>query len=135
MGGETPPEEYLQSLIPLSETLNEGDCLAAFGSSDVLSLTRSTSIEKVVCEQVIEMDDEPRHAIRLKKQSSMVQGLKALKEGKIDAFVSAGNTGSLVTGAALFLGMISPLFARPALIALIPSQKGEGCPSRCGSKY
>ena len=60
-------------------------------------------IELVNCTQVIEMCDEPARAIRTKKDSSIVVGLNLLKEGKGDAFVSAGSTGALHVGASLIV--------------------------------
>ena len=55
-------------------------------------------IELVNCTETIEMCDEPARAIRSKKDSSIVVGLNLLKEGKGDAFVSAGSTGALHGG-------------------------------------
>ena len=52
-------------------------------------------IELVNCTEVIDMCDEPARAIRQKKDSSIVVGLNMLKDGKGDAFVSAGSTGAL----------------------------------------
>jgi glycerol-3-phosphate acyltransferase PlsX len=68
------------------------------------------------------MDEDPRAALRKKPGSSLCVGVKLLHEGKIDAFVSAGNTGALVLAAKLFLTTL-PGIRRPALLALMPTKK------------
>lgn len=75
-------------------------------------------------EEVISMEDEPLSAVRHKRHSSMVQGITSLAEGRIDAFVSAGNTGALIASTALFLPLL-PRVSRPALMAMLPSQGGS----------
>jgi glycerol-3-phosphate acyltransferase PlsX len=73
--------------------------------------------------EVITMEDKPRDVIRAKGDCSMAVGLKALKDGKGDAFVSAGNTGALVMGTNYFVKTIDGI-KRMALAPIIPSQKG-----------
>ena len=73
-------------------------------------------------EQILN-DDMPTKAIKNKKDSSMVTGLNMLKEGNGDVFISAGNTGALMTGALLIVGRIKGI-DRPALAPLIPTKKG-----------
>jgi len=70
----------------------------------------------------ITMEDIPTQAIKQKKDSSMVVGFKLLKEGKGDVFVSAGNSGALLTGATLLVGRIKGV-DRPALAPMLPSYK------------
>lgn len=72
--------------------------------------------------EVIEMNESPLSAIRRKKNSSLCEGLRLLKEKKIDAFISAGNTGALVSAAKIILGM-QPHFSRPALMTFLPTLK------------
>ena len=74
--------------------------------------------------QTIEMQDEPLVAIRQKKESSLILGLKLLKKQELDAFVSAGNTGALVAGAAVVLPLM-PGIKRPGLLAVLPTQRGK----------
>lgn len=78
--------------------------------------------------QVIEMMDKPGEASRLKKDSSMHVGMRLVKDGRADAFVSAGNTGGVLAVATLHtlrriravlrpaLGVIFPIEERPMLI-------------------
>jgi glycerol-3-phosphate acyltransferase PlsX len=79
-------------------------------------------ISVVHAEEVITGEDTPTKAIKSKKDSSMVVGLRLLKENKGDAFISAGNTGALMTGALLIVGRIKGI-DRPSLPALVPSKK------------
>ncbi|MDH8676659.1 phosphate acyltransferase PlsX [Fusibacter bizertensis] len=80
-------------------------------------------IEVVHTTEVIENDDKPVKAIKSKDDSSMVVGLKALRKGEIDAFVSAGNTGALLAGGLLKVGRIKGI-SRPALCTIYPTMVG-----------
>lgn len=72
--------------------------------------------------EMIVMEDIPTQAIKHKKDSSMVVGFNLLKEGKGDVFISAGNSGALLTGATLLVGRIKGI-DRPALAPILPSYK------------
>lgn len=72
---------------------------------------------------VISNEDSPVKAIKSKKESSMVVGLNMIKKKEGDVFLSAGNTGALMTGAMLILGRIKGV-VRPALTTYLPSKKG-----------
>lgn len=74
--------------------------------------------------ETIEMEDTPTIAIKRKKDSSMVVGFKMLKEGKGDVFISAGNSGALLTGATLLVGRIKGI-DRPALAGILPAYKSR----------
>ena len=76
-------------------------------------------IEVVHTDMVIEMCDDPLSVTRAKSDSSMSTGLRMLKEGKGDAFVSAGNTGALFAGASLIVRKIKGL-NRPAIATVLP---------------
>jgi phosphate acyltransferase len=84
-------------------------------SSDRLSICPST--------EVIEMHDPAATSVRRKRNSSIVVGLKLVKEGKADAFVSAGNTGAAVCAGTLTLGLL-PGVERPGIAIVMPSLKG-----------
>ena len=70
--------------------------------------------------ETIEMEDIPTVAIKHKKDSSMVVGFRMLKEGEGDVFISAGNSGALLTGATLIVGRIKGI-DRPALAGILPA--------------
>jgi phosphate acyltransferase len=73
--------------------------------------------------EVIENDDVPTKAFKEKKDSSMVKGVGLLKKGEGDVFLSAGNTGALMTTSLLTLGRIKGV-DRPALSFYFPGKKG-----------
>ena len=74
--------------------------------------------------ETIEMEDKPTVAIKHKKDSSMVVGFKMLKNGEGDVFISAGNSGALLTGATLLVGRIKGI-DRPALAGILPAYKSQ----------
>lgn len=80
--------------------------------------------ELIDAEDEISMHDDPSDILRPKKNCSMAVGLRALKEGRGDAFVSAGSTGALVVGSTMFVKRIKGV-KRAAIASLIPTQKGR----------
>ena len=82
--------------------------------------------------ETIEMEDTPTVAIKHKKDSSMVVGFNLLKEGRGDVFISAGNSGALLTGATLLVGRIKGV-DRPALAGILPSYHKRLVLMDCGS--
>ena len=82
-----------------------------------------SDFEIIDCPDVITMEDEPTAITRAKKQSSMAVGLRALAEGKGDAFASAGNSGALVVGATLLVKRIKGV-KRVAFAPLMPKSEG-----------
>src|SRR5580704_19372842 len=85
---------------------------------------RPPNVECLFAEQVVEMSDPPREALRRKKDSSMRRALDLVKANEADACVSAGNTGALMAMAHFVLKML-PGVERPAIVSLIPSRVGH----------
>ncbi len=81
-------------------------------------------LEIVGASQVIEMTDKPSAAVRGKRDSSMVVGLKLQAEGRSDAFVSAGNTGAQMAASTVVLRLHEGL-TRPAIGTLFPTDRGS----------
>lgn len=77
-------------------------------------------IEIYPASQVIEMKEHPAFAVREKEDSSIVVSMKLLRDKKVDAVVSAGNTGAVMSSALLHLGRISGI-KRPAIATVIPT--------------
>lgn len=103
MGGDNAPLAVLEGA---AQAVKEyGVTVVGVGDEALVRRTAQENsipldgIELVNCTEVIDMCDEPARAIRQKKDSSIVVGLNMLKDGKGDAFVSAGSTGALHVGA------------------------------------
>ncbi|MCL2563969.1 MAG: phosphate acyltransferase PlsX [Oscillospiraceae bacterium] len=82
--------------------------------------------------QAVTMEDDPARVIREKKDSSLVVGLTLLRDGFGDAFVSAGNTGALLSGATLITKRIRGI-RRAALSPVIPNKEGGALLVDCGA--
>ncbi|WP_317854138.1 phosphate acyltransferase PlsX [Chakrabartyella piscis] len=127
MGGDNAPVEIVKGAVDAVNELNVNVKLV--GPEDVINaeLAKYTYnkeyIEVVNATEVISTDEVPTSAIRRKKDSSMVVGLKLVKEGKGDAFVSAGSTGAILAGGLLIIGRI-PGVERPALGTCLPTKTG-----------
>lgn len=92
----------------------------------------SQQIEVVHADEVIDNNESPVMAIRRKKDASIVVGLKMVKEGNADAFVSAGSTGAVLAGGTIIVGRIKGI-ERPALASLIPNEQGFTLLLDCGA--
>lgn len=92
----------------------------------------SDRLKIVNATETIEMVDKPTDAIRHKKDSSMVVGFNMLKQDEGDVFISAGNSGALLTGATLIVGRIKGI-DRPALAGILPAYKSQLLLMDCGS--
>ena len=84
----------------------------------------SNRLKIVNATETIEMEDKPTEAIKHKKDSSMVVGFNMLKQDEGDVFISAGNSGALLTGATLIVGRIKGI-DRPALAGILPAYKSQ----------
>ena len=80
------------------------------------------SLEVVHAPDIVEMDESPVDAVRKKKDCSINVAMRLVKEGRADAFVSAGNSGAVATSAILNLGRI-PGVKRPAIATVLPTRK------------
>ncbi|MCL2840184.1 MAG: phosphate acyltransferase PlsX [Defluviitaleaceae bacterium] len=92
----------------------------------------SNRIEILHAPDVILPSESPTLAFRRKKESSIVVGLKHVKEGHASGFVSAGSTGALLTGATVIIGRQKGI-ERPALGTLLPTPKGFTLLMDCGA--
>ena len=74
-------------------------------------------------EEVVDMHDDPANVIRKKKDSSMVVGLRMVADGEGEAFISAGSTGALLSGATLIVKRVKGI-RRAAMGPLMPNKAG-----------
>jgi len=79
-------------------------------------------IRIVHADEVIEMCESPAHAIRVKKNSSIVIANKLCRSGEVKAVISAGNTGAAMASSLLYMGRLTGVL-RPAILAVFPSEK------------
>ena len=136
MGGDNAPLAVLEGA---AQAVKEyGVQLIGVGNEALVRKTAAEhnipldGIELVNCTETIEMCDEPARAIRQKKDSSIVVGLNMLKEGKGDAFVSAGSTGALHVGASLIVRTLRGV-KRPALATMVPAKQQAYLLLDCGA--
>ena len=122
MGCDSAPEDLYRVILQLVQ--DDFPAELVFFASYEVGGELDSSLNIVKCSQVIQMDDDPLLAVRRKKDSTLCQGLQYLKEKKIDAFVSAGNTGALLFAAKTTLKTLKGI-DRPALLALLPTKKKE----------
>ncbi|MBQ3115114.1 MAG: phosphate acyltransferase PlsX [Clostridia bacterium] len=121
MGGDNSPSEVVKGALMAVEKL--GVQIILVGDKNKIDLPQNDKISLVHTEEIIDCDDDPVNSIRTKKDSSIVVGLKLLADKKGDAFVSAGSTGAVISGATLIVKRIKGI-RRAALGAIIPTKKG-----------
>lgn len=120
MGSDTPPEALFQAILQLTEQMSHAAEFILFATQEVIGEI-SCPLETIVVKEMITMEDDPIQMIRRKKEASVFIGMRLLKEKRIDAFVSAGNTGALLLSAKMTLEML-PGIDRPALLTLLPTK-------------
>lgn len=132
MGGDNAPDATIKGAVKAIKEVGENTEILLTGNEEIINsrvkeLFGKNTIEEISPKikihnttETIEMEDKPTEAIKHKKDSSMVVGFNLLKEGKGDVFVSAGNSGALLTGATLLVGRIKGI-DRPALAGILPS--------------
>ena len=130
MGGDNAPVETIKGAM---KALEEIDNLELFlvGQKEVIEeeLLKYSNIDRKKIEiidarEIIVMTDDPVAAVKGKKDSSMNRTLELVKDGVVDASVSAGNTGALITASQLKLKRIRGVM-RPAIATMFPNKKGN----------
>ena len=89
-------------------------------------------LEVVDCSEEITCHDAPVEAVKKKKDSSLVVGLNLVKEGKADAFISAGSSGAVLAGGSLIIGRAKGVKRTP-LAPLLPTSEGMSLLIDCGA--
>lgn len=132
MGGDNAPDAVIKGALKAIKEIESEIVLIGneeiinskikefYGKNNISELTNKIKIKHTT--ETIEMEDTPTVAIKHKKDSSMVVGFRMLKEGEGDVFISAGNSGALLTGATLLVGRIKGI-DRPAIAPMLPAYK------------
>ena len=129
MGGDFAPEQAVLGAIEARNQLPDSVELVLIGNKNlILPLLKKEnadeSLFKIVhCTEVIGMAEHPTKAIQQKPDSSISKGFQLLKEGSIDSFASAGNTGAMLVGS-MFSVKAIPGILRPAIASLLPKENG-----------
>ena len=129
MGGDHAPQAPVMGALQAAKDFGAQITLVGKGE-EILQVLRDQGIQTLPegveianAEEVVDMHDDPANVIRKKKNSSMVIGLRMLSEGEGDAFVSAGSTGALLSGATLIVKRVKGI-RRAAMGPVMPNKAG-----------
>lgn len=123
LGSDTAAHELLNAVLLFAAQNGKLARFVIFGKSeDFKDCPPLPHVEYFEVASVIAMEEDPIKALKAKPDSSIAVGICQLKEKKIDAFISFGNTGALLACATLSLNLLSNV-ARPALLATLPTEK------------
>jgi glycerol-3-phosphate acyltransferase PlsX len=129
MGGDFAPKATVLGAIAAYKALSGDQKLVLIGDKEIaVSILHENNFspdhfEFVHTIEVISMGEHPTKAIVQKPNSSISVGFQLLKEGRIQAFSSAGNTGAMLVGS-MFSVKTIPGVARPAMTTIVPKLKG-----------
>ncbi|MFI5451911.1 phosphate acyltransferase PlsX [Pedobacter sp. UC225_61] len=129
MGGDYAPKANVLGAIAAHQSLAPDEHLVLIGDTQQIKpLLQETGFnpdhfEYVHTEEVIGMGEHPTKAILQKPNSSIAVGFQLLKEGKLDSFASAGNSGAMLVGAVFSVKPIAGI-SRPCLCTIVPKLKG-----------
>lgn len=140
-GGEAPVAEILEGVAAALEADSGLSVIVAGPSSDVEPFARRFPARCVAlpCTQVIAMDEHPVEAVRTKRDSSIVAGCKAVRDGLAQGFFSAGSTGAVMAAATMGIGRIKGI-ERPAITTVLPGARPTvlldmGANADCRAEY
>lgn len=129
MGGDNAPEAPVLGAIEAAKTFGSQITLVGRGE-EILEVMRKHNIENLPegmeianADDVVDMHDDPANVVRKRKNSSMIIGLRMLSEGQGDAFISAGSTGALLSGATLVVKRVKGI-RRAAMGPAMPNKAG-----------
>ena len=138
MGGDNAPKAPVRGALQAAKEYGVDVILVGRGEEILNVLNEDgvadlpAGVEIAHAEQVVEMCDNPATAFKDKKNSSLTVGLNLLKDGTGDAFVSAGSTGALLSGATLLVKRIRGI-RRAAMCPVVPTGGGGAVLVDCGA--
>ena len=120
MGGDYAPEAIVKGVMLARDEYKDIEFQLYGKEAEIKKyLTDDRNITIIHTDEKINSEDEPVKAIRRKKQASMVLAAQAVKEGRADAVLSAGNTGALLAAGLFVVGRIKGI-DRPGLMSTLP---------------
>lgn len=120
MGGDYAPEAIVKGVLLARDEFKDIEFQLYGKEAEIKKyLTDDRNITIIHTDEKINSEDEPVKAIRRKKQASMVLAAQAVKEGRADAVLSAGNTGALLAAGLFVVGRIKGI-DRPGLMSTLP---------------
>ena len=129
MGGDNAPQAPVLGAVAAAKDFGANITLVGKGEEILKVLGEAgihdlpAGIEISNADDVVDMHDDPATVIHKRKNSSMVLGLKMLSDGQGDAFISAGSTGALLTGATLIVKRVKGI-RRAAMGPAMPNKAG-----------
>ena len=129
MGGDNAPLAPVMGAFQAAKDFGAQIVLVGQGEAILKVMTEQgisdlpQGVEIANADEVVDMHDDPANVIRKKKNSSMVVGLRMLSEEQGDAFISAGSTGALLSGATLIVKRVKGI-RRAAMGPVMPNKAG-----------
>ncbi len=130
MGGDFAPKVAIEGAIQARKEMGSDIAIILIGQEEIIKPTLSSfgiseSIIPVIhAPEVIGMEEHGTNAIRSKQESSIVKGIGAVAQGKVDVFASAGNTGAMMVGSVFILKTIEGVL-RPGIAGFLPKEKSN----------
>ncbi|MDQ6904848.1 MAG: phosphate acyltransferase PlsX [Bacteroidota bacterium] len=130
MGGDFAPEETAKSVELFFSKPRENVHISLIGDEQQIKAqlanfkVESEAFSIIHTSQAIEMHEHPTKALKEKPDSSIAVGFNLLSSGKVDAFISAGNTGAMMVGALFSIKAVEGV-SRPAIGAYLPQENGK----------
>ncbi|MBQ4641986.1 MAG: phosphate acyltransferase PlsX [Oscillospiraceae bacterium] len=147
MGGDNAPLAPVLGAVRAAKDFGVQITLVGRGAEILKALSDNgidnlpQGVELVNAEDVVDIHEDPTAAVRKHKDSSMMLGLKMLSDGQGDAFISAGSTGALLTGATLIVKRVKGI-RRAAMGPVVPNKAGGktvildcGANAECSSEF
>jgi glycerol-3-phosphate acyltransferase PlsX len=128
MGGDFAPKATIEGAVMAAKEFPELHILLVGRETQISSSLNEyahlPNLHIFPAEEVIEMGEHPTKALQQKQKSSIAIGYHLLKEGKVEAFCGAGNTGAMLVGALFSIKAIEGIM-RPPIVSHVPQINGK----------
>ncbi len=130
MGGDFAPDEAVKGVMQYVDESNSSSSLFLIGNKSQIdpflvgAKFNKDRLTIIHADQVIGMHEHPTKALKEKQKSSIAIGFHLLATGKIDSFISAGNTGAMLVGSLFSIKALEAVL-RPTISTIIPKENGS----------